>query len=66
VVLLRQPHSRAPEVRYDVIDRQCELVGRIVLDDGQRVLGFGQGTVYIVTTDDDGLEWLSRHRWPPW
>lgn len=66
LVLLRQPHSRAPEVRYDVIDRQGELVGRIVLDDGQRLLGFGPGTVYLVTTDSDGLKWLSRHRWPPW
>jgi len=51
----RRPH-------YDVFDAQGKLVARAVLPAGTRLVGFGNGTAYLVRTDDDGLEWLGRYR----
>ncbi|HEX7121529.1 MAG TPA: hypothetical protein VF178_04095 [Gemmatimonadaceae bacterium] len=60
----RIPTADHPETRYDVIDRQGQLRAQLVLPANQHILGFGERTVYVVTTDDDGLQFLSRHAWP--
>jgi hypothetical protein len=36
----------------------------VVLPAKTRLLGFGQGTVYLVRTDDDDLQYLQRYRLP--
>lgn len=45
----------------DVFDASARLVRGVVLPAGRRVAGFGTGTVYLVRTDDDGLQWLERY-----
>jgi hypothetical protein len=47
-----------------VVERTGKLVARLVLPASQVVAGFGEAVVYVATTDDDGLVWLSRHPWP--
>lgn len=47
---------------YDVIDRGGNLVQKVVLPKKARLVGFGNGTVYITRTDEDDLQYLQRHR----
>ena len=47
---------------YDVIDRAGNLVQKVVLPKKARLLGFGNGTVYIARVDEDDLQYLQRHR----
>jgi hypothetical protein len=49
---------------YDVFDASGKVIGRVVLPAKTRLLGFGQGTVYLVRTDDDDLQYLQRYRLP--
>ncbi|MCC6930162.1 MAG: hypothetical protein IT359_14350 [Gemmatimonadaceae bacterium] len=50
--------------RYDIVDRSGALTARLVLDERQRLLGFGKRTAYVAYKDDDDLEWLQRFDWP--
>lgn len=47
---------------FDVFDARGALTGRVTLPLGRRVVGMGQGVVYAVRTDEDGLQWLERYR----
>jgi hypothetical protein len=47
---------------FDVIDRAGNLVQKVVLPKKARLLGFGNGTVYIARVDEDDLQYLQRHR----
>jgi hypothetical protein len=49
--------------RYDVVDRSGRLMKQIVLDLGESILGFGEGTVYTTSRDEYDLLTLRRHRW---
>ncbi|MGQ0767440.1 MAG: hypothetical protein ACT4OZ_17455 [Gemmatimonadota bacterium] len=64
VAVRRSATRRAPQARYDVIDRTGRLVGRVVLSPGSHLVGFGAGSAYAVAVDADGLQRLSRHPWP--
>lgn len=56
-------HVRAGEPpALDVFDQAARLVRQIVLPVGRHVVGFGRGTVYLVATDDVGLQRLERYR----
>jgi hypothetical protein len=44
----------------DVFDASGSVVRRVSFPATHRVAGFGKGTVYLVRTDDDGLQWLER------
>jgi hypothetical protein len=46
----------------DIFNRAGEKVAEVELPPGRRVVGFGPGLVYLVRTDDVGLEWLERYR----
>lgn len=47
----------------DIIDGVGRLSGRLTLPPRSRLGGFGRnGVVYIVRTDDDGLQFLQRYR----
>jgi hypothetical protein len=48
----------------DVIDRAGRLTARVTLPKNTRLIGFGNGTVYLVRTDDDDLEYLQRYKLP--
>lgn len=47
---------------YDIFDANGRLVRRVSLPMKTRVVGFGEGTVYTVRTDEDDLQYLQRHR----
>jgi hypothetical protein len=47
---------------YDVFDGSGRLVAKAVLPAATRLVGFGRGALYLVRTDEDGLEWLGRYR----
>jgi hypothetical protein len=49
---------------YDVFNASGALVDRISLPAEQRVVGFGNGTVYTARRDSDDLQYLQRHRMP--
>jgi hypothetical protein len=45
----------------DVFDGAGKLVRRVTIPATHRVAGFGRGAVYLIRTDDDGLQWLERY-----
>jgi hypothetical protein len=49
---------------YDLIDRQGRLVGKLALPANESVIGFGLGSIYVVATDELGLQRIRRHPWP--
>lgn len=59
----RLPSVGQPETRYDIVDRTGAFKGQLVLPPNQHILGFGAGSVYVVETDDDGIQRLRRHPW---
>jgi hypothetical protein len=63
VAIQRSATARSPETRYDIVDRQGRLIGRVVLAPGERIAGYGAKSLYVVSVDEDGLHWLSRHAW---
>jgi hypothetical protein len=46
---------------YDVFDAKGERIRTVVLPDDGRLVGFGDGVVYVARTDDDDLQWLERY-----
>lgn len=54
------PAGQAPT--FDVIDGSGKVTGRVVLPKGARLVGFGNGTVYLTRTDEDDLQYLQRYR----
>lgn len=64
VLIRRIPSADQPETRYDMVDRRGALRGQLVLPPNQQLHGFGAQSVYVVTTDDDGIQRLTRHPWP--
>lgn len=49
---------------YDVFDKSGALVKKVSLNPSSRVAGFGKGTVYVVRTDEDDLQYLQRYKKP--
>jgi hypothetical protein len=66
LVLRRQRTVGVEGGVHDVIDRHGKLAARIQISPDSRIVGFGRSSVYVVTTDDDGLQFLSRHPWVDW
>lgn len=61
----RERSLAAPGNDYDVIDRRGARVRTIRLPWTERVVGFGPASIYVSAKDDDGIERLRRHPWPP-
>ena len=57
----RSKLAGAPTARWDVFDGRGALVGSVDLPAMVRLLAFSRRFVYLVRTDDDGLEWLEAH-----
>lgn len=57
----RAGHAGEP-ARFDLFDRTGKRVGRAVLPPGRRLLGLGRGTLYLVATDESGVERVERYR----
>ena len=64
IVIPRTPTADSRTARYDVVDRRGRLVGKLVLERGERIVGFGKSVVYIAAEDGDGLDHLRKHPWP--
>ena len=47
---------------FDVIDRAGNLALKVVLPKKARLLGFGNGAVYIARVDEDDLQYVQKHR----
>jgi hypothetical protein len=45
---------------FDVFSRDAQLVERIVLPLGARLLGLGEQALYLLVRDDDDLEYIQR------
>jgi len=55
-------YTRAGEAQsFDVFDESGRREREVVLPEGRRLVGFGNGTLYAVYTDEDDLQWLERY-----
>ena len=64
VLIQRTITASEPSARYDIVNRVGVLVAELLLSRGQRIVGFGAKSVYVATTDESGIQHVSRHPWP--
>ncbi len=50
------------ETLYDIFDGEGNKTGEVAFSPNSRIIGFGDGTAYVVRTDEFGLQWLERYR----
>jgi len=65
VAIRRTPILGAAMPRYDFVGRNGGLVGTLVLEVHQRLVGFGRLSVYVAAQDAFDVQALTRHPWPP-
>ena len=61
LLVKRLPTLAEPGTRYDVIDRAGNRRIQLTLPANEQILGFGARSIYVVVTDDDGIQRLRRH-----
>jgi hypothetical protein len=49
---------------FDVFNDRAQLVARVTVKNRGRVIGFGKSSVYVVTPDEDDVEWIERYAMP--
>lgn len=49
---------------FDVFDASGRVAGRVAIPAQTRLVGFGNGTVYLARSDEDDLQYLQRYRMP--
>lgn len=64
-LLIRRAERAMNDIHYDMVDRQGRAVGTVTVPAACRIVGSGKSYVYVVSTDSDGIERLSQHRWRP-
>jgi hypothetical protein len=58
-----QRHVSASDLpTFDVFSPTGRLTQRVTLPKGNRLVGFGNGTIYTVRIDEDDLQYLQRFR----
>ena len=62
VLRSRKPGDDVPV--YDVFDASGRVIGKVALPAKSRLVGFGNGTVYLIRLDEDDLQYLQRYRLP--
>jgi hypothetical protein len=62
VWVLRSRPASDPVPTLDVFDQRGMMVGQVKLPKDRRVVGFGNGVVYLAHTDQDDLQWLEKYR----
>ncbi len=63
LLIAREPWSGSDGNEYDVVDRRGVRTGTLRLAKGARVVGSGDGAIYVAGIDADGIERLRRHPW---
>ena len=58
--VVRSKAFGATTTTADVFDAAGKVVRRVTYPSSHRLAGFGKGVIYLVRTDDDGLEWVER------
>ena len=64
VWVLRTRAAKDKIPTFDVIDQTGRVVSRVALPADTRLIGFGNGTVYVARSDEDDLQYLQRYRMP--
>jgi hypothetical protein len=64
VWVLRTRAAKDKIPTYDVFDASGKIVSRVALPANTRLIGFGNGTVYLARSDEDDLQYLQRYRLP--
>lgn len=64
LLIARTPTADRVESSYDMVDRSGKLVAQVVLLVNERIAAIGSRGVYVVATDEFGLERVRRHPWP--
>ncbi|MEZ4379308.1 MAG: hypothetical protein R3B35_13610 [Gemmatimonadales bacterium] len=64
ILVRRTPTASRPEPRYDLFSATRGREFQLVLAPNQRIQATGTRGLYVVTTDDDGIERISVHPWP--
>lgn len=62
--VLRTRSAKDKIPTYDVFDASGRVVSRVALPADTRLIGFGNGTVYLARSDQDDLQYLQRYRLP--
>ena len=65
VLIPRLASAANAEMRYDIVNRAGRIDGQLTMDANERIIGFGPRSVYVAVTDDDGIQRLQCHTWPP-
>jgi hypothetical protein len=64
LLVQRTPTAAMPAPLFDVFDRQGNRTFQLTMASNQRPIAFGASSLYVVSTDDDGIQRLARHPWP--
>jgi hypothetical protein len=65
LIVRRTPSSGIAGTEYDVVDRRGVLARAIRLGPREAIVGFGRRHVYTLLVDNDDVQQLRRHPWPP-
>jgi hypothetical protein len=61
LVIKRLAAAGATGQRYDLVDKSGVRRGSLALRPNEAIIGFGAASVYVIETDDDGIQRLRRH-----
>lgn len=64
VAVVRTP-SPDLERRVDIVDRTGRLERVLFIPPDEHLLGFGPGSIYILSENELGLQEIREHAWPP-
>ena len=61
LVIKRLSSAGATDQRYDLVDKTGVRRGQLSIRPNEAIIGFGASSVYVIETDDDGIQRLRRH-----
>lgn len=61
LVIKRLSSAAETDQRYDLVDKSGVRRAQLSLRPNEAIIGFGAASVYVIETDDDGIQRLRRH-----
>lgn len=61
---IRRAGPRTEQTYYDVIDAKGSRELRVMVGVGSEIVGFGRSHIYVLSTDEDGLQSIQRYPVP--